>query len=101
MPKDNPNSLGSLSIKEISIIVAVTSISITMIAATSLIVIVGYSLDWTEDKNQTVGLELMAQVGIMFAAIGHSSILLIGLGAGTGSVALGMQLAKKNNKDDE
>ncbi len=101
MVKDDPNSLGSLSVKEISLIVASVSIGITMIAATGLMVIVGLSVDWTEEKNQAVGLELMTQVGILFSAIGHSSILLIGLGAGTGSVALGMAMANKKRGADE
>lgn len=97
---DNPNHVGGFSIKEISIIIAVISITITMIAATSLIVIVGLNLDWTEEKNQVVGLDLMNQVGVMFTAIGHSSILLIGMGAGTGAVAVGMAIANGRSKGD-
>lgn len=93
--EDNPNQLGNFSIKEISIIIAVISISITMIAATALIIIVAINLDWTDVKNQVVGLELMSQVGVMFTAIGHSSILLIGIGAGTGAVILGSRMVKK------
>lgn len=96
---DDPNQLGNFSIKEISIIIAVISIAITMIAASALIIIVGVNLDWSEDKNQIVGLELMSQVGIMFTAIGNGSLLLIGMGAGTGAVILGSKLRQKKTSD--
>lgn len=71
-----------------------------MIAATTLIVIVGLNLDWTDPKNQLVGLELMSQVGIMFTAIGHSSILLIGLGAGSASVIAGIAIGNRTKKEN-
>lgn len=100
--QDNPNELGSFSIKEISIIIAVISIAITMFAATSIIIIVGFNLDWSDPKNQAVGLELMNQVGIMFSAIGHSSLLLIGLGAGGGLAMAGVAIGTRNkNKGPE
>ena len=100
MVKDDPNQIANFSLKEITMIVAVVSISITMIAATALIVIVAHNIDWADPDNQVVGLELMRQVGVMFAAIGHSSILLIGLGAGGATMAAGVALANKVKSKD-
>jgi len=94
---DDPNQLGSVSIKEISIIVAVVSITITMLAATALILIVSFNLDWTQPENQAIGLKLLDQVVTSFSAITHSSILLIGMGSGMGAITAGMLIANKIN----
>jgi len=97
--KENSGHLGGFSIKEISMIVAVISIAITMIAATALIVIVALNTDWSIPANQSVGLDLMKQVGIMFSAIGHSSILLIGMGAGGAAITAGVAIGQRIKKD--
>lgn len=90
--QDDPNQLGGFSKSELTQIIALISISITMIGAVALIIIVAMNLDWKDPQILAIGLKLLDQIAVMFAAIGHSSILILGLGGATGIIAVGYKM---------